>query len=60
MKAEDLRALQAPLKDRYKEAPETALITLSAQGRAGEGVSCKIETGKAETSNFFIYLSFFR
>jgi uncharacterized OsmC-like protein len=46
MKAEDLRALQAPLKDRYKEAPETALITLSAQGRAGEGVSCKIETGK--------------
>jgi len=46
MKAEDLRALQAPLKDRYKEAPEAALITLSAQGRAGEGVSCKIETGK--------------
>ena len=46
MKAEDLRALQAPLKERYKEAPEAALITLSAQGRAGEGVSCKIETGK--------------
>lgn len=46
MKAEDLRAVQAPLKERYKEAPETALITLRARGRAGEGVSCKIETGK--------------
>lgn len=46
MNAEDLRAVQAPLKQRYKETPETALITLRAQGRAGEGVSCKIETGK--------------
>lgn len=46
MKAEDLRAVQAPLKDRYKEEPEAAMITLHAQGRAGEGVSCKIETGK--------------
>jgi hypothetical protein len=34
------------LKERYREAPE-ALITLRAQGRIGEGVSCKIETGKA-------------
>lgn len=48
MKAEDLRAVQAPLKERYKEAPEAALITLQAQGRAGEGVSCKIETGKGQ------------
>jgi len=46
MKAEDLRAVQAPLKERYKEVPEAAMITLTAQGRAGEGVSCKIETGK--------------
>lgn len=46
MKADDLRAAQAPLKERYKEAPEAALITLRAQGRAGEDVSCKIETGK--------------
>lgn len=46
MKADDLRALQAPLKERYKGAPDAALITLRAQGRAGEGVSCKIETGK--------------
>ncbi len=47
MKAEDLRAVQTPLKDRYREAPETALITLRAQGRIAEGVSCRIETGKA-------------
>jgi len=46
MNADDLRAVQAPLKDRYKEDPDAAMITLHAQGRAGEGVSCKIETGK--------------
>jgi uncharacterized OsmC-like protein len=45
--ADDLRAVQAPLKERYREAPDAALITLRAQGRIGEGVSCKIETGKA-------------
>ena len=37
MKADDLRALQAPLEERYKETPEAALVTLRAQGRAGEG-----------------------
>ena len=47
MNADELRALQAPLKARYSERPETALITLHAQGRIGEGVTCKIETGKA-------------
>jgi len=47
MHAEELRATQAPLKDRYREEPAAALITLRAQGRLGEGVSCKIETGKA-------------
>ena len=46
MKADELRAMQAPLKERYRETPEAALITLRAQGRAGEGVSCKVETGK--------------
>ncbi len=46
MNADDLRAAQAPLKERYKAAPESAVITLHAQGRAGEGVSCRIETGK--------------
>lgn len=47
MKTDELRAVQAPLKDRYREAPEAARITLRARGRLGEGVSCKIETGKA-------------
>ena len=47
MKADELRSVQAPLKDRYRQAPEAALITLHAQGRLGEGVSCKIETGRS-------------
>ncbi|MGB7212383.1 MAG: OsmC family protein [Gemmatimonadales bacterium] len=46
MKAEDLRALQAPLKDRYRERPEAAVITFTAEGRIGEGISCRVETGK--------------
>ena len=47
MKAEDLRSIQAPLKERYREVPEAALVTLRAEGRLGDGVSCRIETGKA-------------
>lgn len=48
MDAESLRALQAPLKDKYREAPDAALITLRAKGRLGdEGVTCKVETGRA-------------
>ena len=47
MNADDLRSAQAPLKERYREAPDAARITLRAQGRIGEGVSCRIETGKA-------------
>ncbi|MGA7278494.1 MAG: OsmC family protein [Desulfocapsaceae bacterium] len=47
MNAQELRSVQAPLKERYREAPEAALVTLRANGRIGEGVSCKIETGKA-------------
>jgi len=47
MNAEELRSTQAPLKNRYREAPDAALITLRAQGRLAEGVSCRIETGKA-------------
>ena len=46
MNAEDLRSIQAPLKECYRETPEAALITLRAQGSLGEGVRCKIETGK--------------
>jgi len=47
MKSDELRAIQAPLKEKYKEVPTAALITLKAQGRIGEGITCKIETGKA-------------
>ena len=47
MNADELRSLQAPLKAQYRERPETALVTLHAQGRIGEGITCKIETGKA-------------
>ena len=47
MNADELRSLQAPLKARYRERPETALVTLRAKGRVGENITCKIETGKA-------------
>src|SRR5437899_2307726 len=47
MKADELRNLQAPLKERYKARPDAALITLKARGRLGEGVTCSVQTGKA-------------
>src|SRR5216110_2887544 len=47
MNADELRSLQAPLKAQYREHPETALVTLHAEGRLGENITCKIETGKA-------------
>jgi uncharacterized OsmC-like protein len=48
MKAQELRDLQAPLKARYREDAQTALITLRAHGRLGdESISCKVETGRA-------------
>ena len=47
MKAEELRSIQAPLKERYRDTPDAAFVTLRAEGRIGEGVSCKVETGKA-------------
>jgi len=47
MNAEDLKALQAPIKDRYRKAPEAALVTLRAQGRMGEGIACRVDTGRA-------------
>ena len=46
MNADELRSIQAPLKERYRQSPDAAMITLRAQGRLGEGVSCKLETGK--------------
>src|SRR5438552_5381484 len=47
MNADELRSLQAPLKAQYREHPKTALVTLRAEGRIGENLTCKIETGKA-------------
>ena len=47
MNANEIRSLQAPLKERYRERPDTALVTLRAEGRIGEGITCKVETGKA-------------
>src|SRR6266566_1166254 len=47
MKTDELRSLQAPIKDGYRQRPETALVTLRAEGRIGEGLTCKVETGKA-------------
>ncbi len=47
MKTEELKAIQTPIKERYKAQPDAALITLKAQGRLGEGVTCSVETGKA-------------
>jgi uncharacterized OsmC-like protein len=44
---DELRALQAPLKESYTETPEAALVTLSAQGELGDGVSCSVQTGRA-------------
>lgn len=47
MNSEELKSLQAPLKDKYRETPEAAYVTLKAQGVVSEGISCKVETGKA-------------
>ena len=47
MKVEELRTLQSPLKEKYRARPESALYTLRAQGHLGEGVTCKVQTGKA-------------
>lgn len=47
MNATELKDLQAPLKAKYREQPESAIITLKAQGKIGEGISCKVETGRA-------------
>ena len=47
MDRDELRALQAPLKERYRDEPEAAHITLKADGTLGEGVSCSVQTGRA-------------
>ncbi len=48
MDAAELRALQAPFKEQYKESPQSAVITLKADGTLGEeGITCSVDTGKA-------------
>lgn len=47
MKQDELRAAQAPLKERYRSEPDAAMITLKAEGRIGESVTCNIQTGRA-------------
>src|SRR5437667_10133687 len=47
MDREQLRALQAPLKESYKSDPDAAVVTLSASGTLGEGISCSVQTGRA-------------
>jgi uncharacterized OsmC-like protein len=44
---EQLREVQAPLKERYREEPAAAIVTLEASGELGEGVSCSVQTGRA-------------
>jgi uncharacterized OsmC-like protein len=47
MNAAQLKALQAPIKERYKKDPAAAVVTLRAEGRIGEGIACRVDTGKA-------------
>ncbi len=47
MNSTELKNLQAPLKEQYRTEPASAIITLKAQGKIGEGISCKVETGRA-------------
>jgi uncharacterized OsmC-like protein len=47
MDTAELRTLQAPLKQRYRDDPDAAVITLEASGSLGEGISCSVDTGRA-------------
>jgi uncharacterized OsmC-like protein len=47
MKSAELKNLQAPLKEKYRTHPESAIITLKARGNISDGISCKVETGRA-------------
>jgi uncharacterized OsmC-like protein len=47
MDADSLKAMQAPIKQRYREAPEAAVVTLKAEGKIGENLSCSVATGRA-------------
>ncbi len=47
MQSDELRSLQAPLKERYRNDPNAAVVTLSAVGNLGEGVTCSVQTARA-------------
>ena len=47
MDADALKAMQAPIKERYRETPDAAVVTLKAEGTVGEGVTCRVATSKA-------------
>ena len=47
MESDALRALQAPLKERYRQDPASAVVTLRAAGALGEGIACRVDTGRA-------------
>ena len=47
MNPNELKNVQAPLKEKYRSQPESAMITLKARGKIGEGISCNIESGRA-------------
>jgi uncharacterized OsmC-like protein len=47
MTSDELKSVQAPIKDRYRQQPKSAMVTLRAEGKIGEGVTCKVATGKA-------------
>jgi uncharacterized OsmC-like protein len=46
MNTEELKKIQAPIKEKYRQQPESATITLKAKGKIGEGITCKVETGR--------------
>ena len=46
MNADDLRALQAPLKEQYRADPATAVVTLRAEGKLGDGITCRVDTAR--------------
>ena len=47
MNADELKAMQAPLKQKYKDDPASAVVTLRAESRSTDGLSCKVATGRA-------------
>ncbi len=47
MNSQELKTLQAPIKERYRNDPNAAVVTLRAEGKLGEGIACRVDTGKA-------------